>query len=178
MVLMKLRHADPFQTLGYYFGIDITRVSNIFHHWMNIMHAELQPLIKWPEHDMLRKTLPACFKPKYLRTTCIIDCSEIFIQRPTSLTARAQTYSNYKSHNAVKFLIAVSPTGAVIFVSKCWGGRASNKHLIAHSGFLKKLMHGDLVLADRGFDIAEALACHGATLAIPPFTKGKAQLSC
>lgn len=39
-------------------------------------------------------------------------------------------------------------------------------------------MHGDLVLADRGFDIAEALACYGATLAIPPFTKGKPQLSC
>ena len=178
MVLMKLRHADPFQTLGYYFGVDITRVSKIFHHWMNIMHEELQPLIKWPERDMLRKTLPACFKPKYLRTTCIIDCSEIFIQRPTSLTARAQTYSNYKSHNTVKFLIAVSPTGAVTFVSKCWGGRASDKHITAHSGFLKKLMHGDLVLADRGFDIAEALACHGATLAIPPFTKGKPQLSC
>jgi len=30
-------------------------------------------------------------------------------------------------------------------------------------------MHGDLVLADRGFDIADALACYGA---IPPFTKG------
>ena len=142
------------------------------------MHAELQPLIKWPERGMLRKTLPAYFKPKYLRATCIIDCSEIFIQRPTSLTARAQTYSNYKSHNTVKFLIAVSPTGAVIFVSKCWGGRASNKHITAHSGFLKNLMHGDLVLADKGFDIAEALTCHGATLAIPPFTKGKPQLSC
>ena len=39
-------------------------------------------------------------------------------------------------------------------------------------------MHGDLVLADRGFDIADALACYGATLAIPPFTKGRPQLSC
>jgi len=62
-------------------------------------------------------------------------------------------------------------------VSKCWGGRASDKHITSHSGFLNKLMHGDLVLADRGFDITEALACYGATLAIPPFTKGKPQLS-
>ena len=106
------------------------------------------------------------------------DCSEIFIQRPTSLTARSQTYSNYKSRNTVKFLIAISPTGAIIFVSKCWGGRASDKHITSHSGFLNKLIHGDLVLADRGFDITEALACYGANLAIPPFTKGKPQLSC
>ena len=177
MVLIKLRHADPHQHLGYQFGVHITRVSKIFNHWINIMYVELQPLIKWPEREMLRKTLPACFKQQYSRATCIIDCSEIFIQRPTSLTARSQTYSNYKSHNTVKFLIAISPTGAIIFVSKCWGGRASDKHITAHSGFLRRLMHGDLVLADRGFDIAEALACYGATLAIPPFTKGKPQLS-
>ena len=107
MVLTKLRHADPHQHLGY------------FNHWINIIHVELQPLIRWPERDMLRKTLPACFKPQYSRATCIIDCSEIFIQRPTSLTARSQTYFKYKSHNTVKFLIAISPTGAIIFVSKC-----------------------------------------------------------
>ena len=177
MVLMKLRHAFSLKDLGYRFGIDKTRVSRIFNFWINVMHAELQPLVKWPERDIVRRTLPACFKPAYGRAICIIDCSEIFIQRPTSLTARAQTFSNYKSHNTVKFLIAISPTGAIIFVSKCWGGRASDKHITMNSGFLNKLMHGDLVLADRGFDIAEALACHGATLAIPPFTKGKPQLS-
>ena len=177
MVMMKLRHAFTLKDLSYRFGVDITRVSRIFNHWINIMHAELQPLVKWPERDIVRKTLPACFKPTYGRAICIIDCSEIFIQHPTSLTARAQTYSNYKSHNTVKFLIAIGPTGAIIFVSKCWGGRASDKHITVNSGFLNKLMHGDLVLADRGFDITETLACHGATLAIPPFTKGKPQLS-
>ena len=80
MVLTKLRHADPHQHLGYQFGVDITRVSKIFNHSMNIMYVELQPLIRWPERDMLRKTLPACFKPQYSRATCIIDRSEIFIQ--------------------------------------------------------------------------------------------------
>ena len=122
MVLIKLRHADPHQHLRYQFGVHITRVSKIFNHWINIMYVELQPLIKWPEREMLRKTLSACFKQQYSRATCIIDCSEIFIQRPTSLTARSQTYSNYKSHNTVKFLIAISPTGAIIFVSRCWVG--------------------------------------------------------
>jgi len=34
-----------------------------------------------------------------------------------------------------------------------------------------------LVLADRGFDIADDVAMVGASLAIPPFTKGKPLLS-
>ena len=121
--------------------------------------------------------MPECFKPNYTCTTCIVDCSEVFIERPSSLSARSETYSNYKSHNTIKFLVAVSPTGAIIFVSKCWGGRVSDKHLTVHSGFLEKLSHGNLVLTDRGFDIADDLALVGASLAIPLFTNGKPQLS-
>ena len=34
----------------------------------------------------------------------------------------------------------------------------SDKHLTEHSGILKKLLHGDIVLADRGFNIAESVA--------------------
>ena len=177
MVLMKLRLAVPNKDLGYRFGVHVTRVSKIFHHWIDIMSRELKQLISWPDHIVSMENLPSCFKPEYKRTKCIIDCSEIFIQRPTSLSARSETYSNYKGHNTVKFLIAISPTGAITFISKCWGGRVSDKHITIHSGFLKHLINGDQVLADRGFDIAEELALQGATLAIPPYTKGKQQLS-
>ena len=34
-----------------------------------------------------------------------------------------------------------------------------------------------MVMADRGFDITEDLALRGTSLCIPPFTKGKSQLS-
>ena len=101
----------------------------------------------------------------------------MFTQRPTSLTARGQIYSNYKSHNTVKFLVAITPTGAVSFISKCWAGCVLDQHLTVNSGLMRHLKYGDLVLADRGFDIADDLAMVGASLAIPPFTKGK-NLSC
>jgi len=42
---------------------------------------------------------------------------------------------------------------------------------------LKKLLPGDVVLADRGFDIADSVASMRATLHIPAFTRGKPQLS-
>ena len=177
LLLIKLRLALPHQDLAYRFGIHVTKVTKVFHCLLDITSRELNCLIHWPDRGMIRRSLPECFKQQYCRTTCIIDCSEVYIERQTSLLARAQTYSNYKSHNTVKFLVAISPTGAVTFVSKCWGGRTSDKHLTAHSGFLDHLKYGDLVLADRGFDIAEDLALHGAALAIPPYTKGKFQLS-
>ena len=52
----------------------------------------------------------------------------------------------------------------------------SNKYVTEHCGFLNKLTPGDVVLADRGFDIAESVGTHGAELHIPSFTKGKNQL--
>ena len=139
------------------------------------MSRELQQLIVWSNCGTIREK--ECFKPDYTHTTCIIDCSEVFVERESSLSARLETYSNYKSHNTIKFLFATSPTGAIIFVSKFWGGRVSDRHITVHSGFLDKLMYGDLVLADHGFDIADDLALVGASLAIPPFTRGKSQLS-
>ena len=36
---------------------------------------------------------------------------------------------------------------------------------------------GDLILADRGFTIEENFAIRGVKLTVPPFTKGKSQLS-
>ena len=53
----------------------------------------------------------------------------------------------------------------------------SDKELTKQSGFYDKLEPGVLVFADRGFLIAEELAAHDASLAIPPFAKGKHKFS-
>lgn len=46
-----------------------------------------------------------------------------------------------------------------------------------NSGFLRLIDHGDVILADRGFDISDDLTIYGARLEIPAFTRGKKQLS-
>lgn len=53
----------------------------------------------------------------------------------------------------------------------------SDKVLTQQSGFLHKLEHGDVILADRGFTIRDDIEVHGAKLEIPAFTRGKSQLS-
>ncbi|EEC03876.1 conserved hypothetical protein [Ixodes scapularis] len=78
--------------------------------------------------------------------------------------------------NAVKFLIGITRNGAVSFVSKCWGGRASDEKLIQSSRLLDKLANGDVILADRGFLIKEDVARRGAHLVVRALTRGKKQL--
>ncbi len=81
-------------------------------------------------------------------------------------------------HNTVKFLIGVAPQGVISYISAAWGGRVSDKYLTEHCGILiAKLLPEDIVLADRGFDIAESVGAFQAQLRIQAFTKGKAQLS-
>lgn len=53
----------------------------------------------------------------------------------------------------------------------------SDKYITENSGFLSNLLPGDIVLADRGFDIADSVGFYQAKLYIPSFTKGKKQLS-
>ena len=61
----------------------------------------------------MRTNLIVSFKKKWRDAVEIIDCSEVFIERPKNLTARTQTWSNYKHNNTAKYLIDITPSGAV-----------------------------------------------------------------
>ena len=176
IALIKISRGSTNKLIGFLCDLE-SKVTKIFHRWIDTMCQSLQLLVVWPDKEMLVANMPSCFKPRYAKVVCIIDWTKVFIQRPTSLTAKGQMYSNYKNHNTIKFLVATTPTGAVSFISKCWGGRVSDRHLTVRSGLLRHLKYGDLVLADRGFDIVDDLAMVGASLAFPPFTRGKPQLS-
>lgn len=177
LVLMKLRLNVPFQDLAYRFEVSLTSVSRIFTSWIHAMDSWLSCFIYWPEREQLWKTMPLCFQYTFGRkVTVIIDCFEVFIEKPTNRMARAQTFSSYKNHNTVKILIGITPQGTVSFVSEAWGGRTSDKFLTKNCGILEKLIPGDTVMADRGFKISESVGLKQGELVIPAFTKGKAQL--
>lgn len=144
---------------------------------MLVLDVGLTPLISWPEGEELWRTMPMCFQFSFgTKITVIIDYFEIFIEHPSNLLARTQTFSHYNHHNTVKVLIGITPQGSIWLVSKTWGGRTSDKFVKERCGLLENLKPGDLLMADRGFAIVESLAPHQAKLVIPVFTKGKSQL--
>ena len=146
MVLIKLRLNLFDQDLAYRFGISQSTVSRYFKIWITIMFVRLQPLVKWPGREELQLTMPIEFKKHFNRRVAIIDCFEVFCECPKSLKARAQTWSNYKHHNTVKVLIAITPQGVISFVSKGWGGRATDQHITENCGILRHLLPGDQIV--------------------------------
>ena len=64
-------------------------------------------LIVWPEIEALRENQPACLN-SFKNCFCIIDCTEIYIERSLNLNAKAQTFSNCKSHKKVNCLLEVA----------------------------------------------------------------------
>jgi hypothetical protein len=176
VVLMKLRLGLLHNDLAYRFNVSSAAISLIFSSWLPVLSEQLKQLIVWLPRDVIKATMPACFRKLHAKTTCIIDCSEVFIQRPQGLLNRAVTYSNYKSHNTTKFLVCISPKGSIMFVSPCYGGRASDRFITNNSGFLGYLLPGDSVMADRGFTIQNDLLPYGVSLNIPVFRRGLKQL--
>ncbi|XP_057308774.1 uncharacterized protein LOC130647068 isoform X1 [Hydractinia symbiolongicarpus] len=180
MTLAKLRLNLQFENMADQFNCPRSTAHEVFQRWIDLLSTKLSWLIHWPDHDASIYSLPNVFRQYFPRLTGIIDCTEIFIDRPKKLNAHNEVYSNYKKHSTVKFLIACSPQGSISFLSKAWGGRVSDVELVKQSGFISSKYHhpGDQILADRGFTLTDEFAAGcGVELIMPSFTKGKKQLS-
>ena len=82
LALMKMRLNLGDQDLGYRFGVHQSTISRYFNKVLDVMYTRLQPLIKWPGKEELLETMPTDFRKNFGRCIVIIDCFEIFLERP------------------------------------------------------------------------------------------------
>ena len=101
--------------------------------------------------------------------TCIIDATELFTERHSDRGLQSAFFSSYKHHHIVKALVAISPCGHVMFVSRLFTGAISDRELTKQSGFLNTFVPGDQVMANKGLVIADILMNVGHLLCYPLF---------
>ena len=140
------------------------------------MHRKFCSYPIWPTKAAVSKTMPKCFTSLFPITRVIIDCTEIFIEKPDSVRVQSSTFSNYKHHNTAKGLVGITPAGAVSFISDLYTGCTSDRHNTKHCGIYQLVEVGDSFMADTGFYLKADLP-YGVELNIPLVLKGKEQLS-
>ncbi len=136
LTLMKLRQNLDHKDLAFRFNICLQSVSTLINSWVDYMYDSLGKLSIWPHRDVISENMPAKFKEEFPNTFAILDCTELKIQRPSSLVFQSQTYSIYKSTNTLKSLVACDPRGAVIYVSALFTGAISDKEIFNECNIL------------------------------------------
>lgn len=127
--IMKLRHDFNYSDLAFRFKISKQTTSVIFTLWINYMFLRFLrfgELYIWPHRDVITENMPSKFKEEFPTTFGILDCTEIKISKPSSLKTQSQAYSDYKSFNTIKGVVACDPKGSVIFASMLFSGGISD----------------------------------------------------
>ena len=106
----------------------------------------------------------------YPKTRVIIDCTEIFVETPSSSEVQSLLWSEYNHHCTFKLLICITPNGTISWISPAYGGCGSDRFIVQDSGFLDLLEPDNCVMANQGFKIKDDLLMRWCTLAIPPNT--------
>lgn len=162
LTLYKLRHNLDYKMIAADFGLNPQCCQRTFEFWVLFMHKKFACL----DFFEYSRGVPSDF-------AVVIDCTEMPVVRSKNPLHQQVTYSNYKSRNTFKALVGVSEQGVVLFCSECYGGSISDRQIVKDSNFLDNIKAGDVVLADKGFEISDILQEKGAYLNIPPFKRDK-----
>jgi hypothetical protein len=178
LCLKKIRLNSPFRELADDFSITTTYASKIFFKNIPVIASVMQPFIVTLDKNLTKRTLPMAFRHKFQHTSCIIDCLEIEVQKPSKSVNQALSWSEYKKANTIKYLVSCTPNGLVNYISPGYGGRITDTCLVESCDFIKCLQPGMCVMADRGFKhVEQYLRKEGVQLVRPPSVVTGAKLS-
>ena len=175
LMWMKLRLNTPMRDLANRFNISKSTCSRIFSSWTRASSIILKSLLFIPDQGTINATKPPRFF-SIRNLNMIIDCSELFIQTPKNHLLQRLSWSSYKHHNTLKFLVGISPNSMITFISKAFCGSISDKEICLQSGLFNVLEPYCCIMADKGFKISQECTAHRIQLIIPPGRRGQAKM--
>ena len=117
LVLCHLRYNTLEQDLGDGYSIDSCTIPRILTSWIHFFYLDSEAATYMASLEIVNQTMPACFKANYPATPITSDCTELFIEMPSSFRAQSQTYLSYQSHNTAKGLVGPAPSGIITYIS-------------------------------------------------------------
>lgn len=169
LTLFKIKQNDTFERMSDEFELSRQTLTKHFYKGVELLANYFQNFIFMPSALQIKKNLPLVFKMRYSDVTIILDCFEIEIEKPSQPLKQAQTWSQYKHCNTIKYLIGCTPSGFISFISQGFGGRISDKALLKVSNLVDYLPMNAVIMADRGFkEIESALVPKNIKLIRPP----------
>ena len=148
LVMMWLRLGLLELHLAKIFKISTSSVSRIINTWTEFLYEHTKSLVQWPKIDQVIRNLPGHFV-HFPNVLIVFDCTEFYMEIPSSLSAQNLTWSEYKHSNTLKVLIGVTPDGHVGYIGEIWGGRASDRHIVIAEKVLERIPVGLAAMADK-----------------------------
>ncbi|XP_055336832.1 uncharacterized protein LOC129587227 isoform X2 [Paramacrobiotus metropolitanus] len=178
LILFKLRMDLSFEFLGVLFKIHCSTASKIFEMWICTMATVIRRINFFPSRQMVLADAPPEFLASgFADVRVLIDCFELFIEKPSHPGTHSYAYSSYKHHTTVKYLIGITPSARASFLSEGFMGSKSDEAILSDSQLLDLLESGDSIMADKGFRMAPKEANRGIELLTPDFLGPRTQLS-
>ena len=176
LTIMKLRLGLQTMDLAISFNVSEGSCSNIFLSWLRAMTEYFKTFVFILNLETVLATSADRFR--YFKNLIgIIDCTVVFIETTKSLELQSATWSEYKHHKTVKFLVFVAPNSSVIYVSEDYTGRISDKALTKDSGFLDEISPFCSIMADKGYDLFDECAGRNITFIVPAGKRGASQMT-
>ncbi|XP_046589297.1 uncharacterized protein LOC124293242 isoform X2 [Neodiprion lecontei] len=177
MTFIKLKHNLSYAILAVLFKYSsLSQCRRVVLKIIDMLYVCLKEGIPFPDKDEISKNLPVCFDD-FRNVRIVLDCTEIFIQRPKNLCCQQASYSRYKSTYTIKFMTGVTPGGIISFISEMYGGRVSDDAIFEQSKILNYLEKGEAIMVDKGFRVDKLCKEKDIKLIRPPFKKEQLQFT-
>ncbi|XP_040563368.1 uncharacterized protein [Lepeophtheirus salmonis] len=145
---MKLRFNNPFTFIGALFGTNELTARESFISVTKSIFMTFKNSVQWvPDNFPLKYPNQSIFNSEFPKAKAMLQIIEMNIETPEG--------DDSETVPTMKYLIATSPSGIALFISRPYGGQFSDTHIVLDSGLFELLEKNDLVFCRKGFENLE-----------------------